>query len=60
MEAALAGAGRRVFGDRTHKPDVPDFKVLYAKIGQLAPENDFLEGARIKAGLRNGTCCPIN
>ncbi len=40
-----------VFGGTTHKPDVPDLKVLHAKIGQLALENDFLEGALTKAGL---------
>lgn len=28
-----------------------DVKVLHAKIGQLALENDFLEGALIKAGM---------
>lgn len=28
-----------------------DMKVLHAKIGQLALENDFLEGALIKAGM---------
>ena len=34
------------------RPDEPtvDLKVLHAKIGQLALENDFLEGALIKAG----------
>ena len=34
-------------------PDEPtvDLKVLHAKIGQLALENDFLEGALIKAGM---------
>ncbi len=31
--------------------DAPDLKILHAKIGQLALENDFLEGALIKAGL---------
>ena len=40
-----------VFGGTTHKPDAPDLKVLHAKIGQLAPENDFLDGALTKAGL---------
>ena len=40
-----------VFGGTAHKPDVPDLKVLHAKIGQLALENDFLEGALTKAGL---------
>ena len=29
----------------------PDLKVLHAKIGQLALENDFLSGALTKAGL---------
>ena len=29
----------------------PDLKVLHAKIGQLALENDFLESALAKAGL---------
>jgi transposase len=28
-----------------------DLKTLHAKIGQLALENDFLEGALTKAGL---------
>ena len=40
-----------LFGGTTHKPDVPDLKVFHAKIGQLALENDFLEGALTKAGL---------
>ena len=35
---------------RTDAPPV-DVKVLHAKIGQLALENDFLEGALNKAGL---------
>jgi len=39
-----------VCGGTTHKPDMPDLKVLHAKIGQLALENDFLEGALTKAG----------
>jgi len=30
--------------------DAPNLKVLHAKIGQLALENDFLEGALIKSG----------
>ena len=29
----------------------PDLKELHAKIGQLALENDFLEGALTKAGM---------
>ena len=35
----LARAGD-VFGGTTHKSDVPDLKVLHAKIGQLALEHD--------------------
>jgi len=35
---------------RSNAPPV-DVKVLHAKIGQLALENDFLEGALNKAGL---------
>ena len=38
-----AGAGP------TEKP--VDMKTLHAKIGELALENDFLEGALAKAGL---------
>ena len=40
-----------VFGGSKAMSDMPDLKVLHAKIGQLALENDFLEGALIKAGL---------
>jgi transposase-like protein len=40
-----------VFGGTKATSDAPDLKVLHAKIGQLALENDFLEGALIKAGL---------
>ena len=40
-----------VFGGTAHKSDAPDLKILHAKIGQLALENDFLEGALTKAGL---------
>ena len=40
-----------VFGGTKAMSDAPDLKVLHAKIGQLALENDFLEGALIKAGL---------
>ena len=38
--------------DGEPRPDeaTVDLKVLHAKIGQLALENDFLEGALIKAG----------
>jgi transposase-like protein len=37
-------------GSRAAEPPV-DVKVLHAKIGQLALENDFLEGALTKAGM---------
>ena len=39
--------------DGPRRSDAPpvDVKVLHAKIGQLALENDFLEGALIKAGM---------
>jgi transposase len=39
-----------VFGGEPNTPPV-DLKVLHAKIGQLALENDFLESALCKAGL---------
>jgi transposase len=39
------------FGGTNPTADTPDLKTLHAKIGQLALENDFLEGALIKAGL---------
>ena len=40
-----------VFGGTKPTADTPDLKTLHAKIGQLARENDFLEGALTKAGL---------
>ena len=40
-----------VFGGSKPTAETPDLKTLHAKIGQLALENDFLEGALIKAGL---------
>ena len=42
-----------VFGGdaASRQPAPPDIKVLHAQIGQLALENDFLEGALIKAGM---------
>lgn len=39
-------------GVRSAEPPV-DLKALHAKIGELALENDFLEGALSKAGLRS-------
>ena len=41
-----------VFGGAATPSEPPvDLKALHAKIGQLALENDFLEGALTKAGL---------
>ena len=42
----------QVFGGASGPTEKPvDLKVLHAKIGELALENDFLEGALVKAGL---------
>lgn len=38
-------------GGRPPSEETVDLKALHAKIGQLALENDFLEGALIKAGM---------
>jgi transposase len=41
-----------VFGGASRKEEpAVDVKAMQAKIGQLALENDFLEGALIKAGM---------
>ena len=41
-----------VFGSEPSRSEpAVDLKVLHTKIGQLALENDFLEGALIKAGM---------
>jgi transposase len=41
-----------VFGEPAGKTAPPvDLKALHAKIGELALENDFLEGALTKAGM---------
>jgi transposase-like protein len=42
-----------VFGQDKSEPAAAgvDLKALHAKIGELALENDFLEGALIKAGM---------
>ena len=44
-----------VFGGTKSTSDAPDLKVLPSKIRQLALENDFSEGALIKAGLLSAT-----
>ena len=51
-KSQLLAKAADVFGGepRADEPTV-DRKVLHAKIGQLALENDFLEGALIKAGM---------
>ena len=48
----LEGAAGVFNHGRSEAPVQPvDLKVLHAKIGELALENDFLEGALTKAGL---------
>ena len=52
-KAQLEGAAADVFGPGNGAAQLPaiDVKSLHAKIGELALENDFLEGALTKAGL---------
>jgi transposase len=53
-KAQLESSASDVFGDGSGSAPVApavDVKQLHAKIGQLTLENDFLEGALIKAGL---------
>ena len=40
-----------VFGGTKPPSEAPALKTLYAEIGQLTLENDFLEGALAKVGL---------
>ena len=47
----LEGAAGLFGADTSNVPPPVDLKVLHAKIGELALENDFLEGALIKAGM---------
>ncbi len=47
----LERAGEVFDGPRAKDEPPVDVKVLHAKIGQLALENDFLEGALTKAGM---------
>ncbi|VFU07016.1 transposase (fragment) [Methylocella tundrae] len=48
----LEGAAGVFGADATNVQAAPvDLKALHAKIGELALENDFLEGALIKAGM---------
>jgi transposase len=53
-KAQLAEGAAGVFGAdaaRDERAPAVDVKVLHAKIGELALENDFLSGALSKAGL---------
>ena len=53
-KAQLEGGASDVFGPGGGAaPSAPavDVKALHAKIGEITLENDFLEGALIKAGL---------
>ena len=47
----LEGAAGLFGSDAPNVPPPVDLKALHAKIGELALENDFLEGALIKAGM---------
>ena len=48
----LLDRAAQVFGTATGQFEKPvDMKTLHAKIGELALENDFLEGALAKVGL---------
>ena len=48
----LQARAAEVFEGGTQSTEAPvDLKALHAKIGELALENDFLEGALNKAGL---------
>jgi len=49
-----------VFSGTTAPSETPDLKPLHAKIGQLALENEFLEGALIKVGLLSRLCGNAN
>ena len=52
-KAQLFDGAAGVFGAGAASVDAApvDLKALHAKIGELALENDFLEGALIKAGM---------
>ncbi len=52
-KAQLLEGAAGLFGaaDASNVPPPVDLKVLHAKIGELTLENDFLEGALIKAGM---------
>ncbi len=52
LEGAAGVFGTGGGGSAAEAPSV-DVKALHAKIGEITLENDFLEGALIKAGLRD-------
>ena len=49
----VAGASLFERGHEGSREVAVDVKALHAKIGELTLENDFLEGALIKAGMRS-------
>ena len=51
METQLLERACDAFDGASPKEPAIDVKTLHAKIGELALENDFLEGALTKAGL---------
>jgi transposase len=62
-KARLPEGAAGLFGaEATSVPPPVDLKALHAKIGELALENDFLEGALDKAGMlgaKPDDCCAI-
>lgn len=50
-KSQLLARAADVFGQARADEPAVDLKALHAKIGQLALENDFLEGALTKAGM---------
>ncbi len=52
-KAQLLEGAAGVFGRSGRSEPTIDLKSLHAKIGELTLENDFLEGALGKAGLRS-------
>jgi len=51
LQEGAAGVFGPGHGSAETNTPAPDIKVLHAKIGELTLENDFLEGALIKAGM---------
>lgn len=55
----LVARAADVFGGTKPPSEAPDLKTLHAKIGELALEKDFLEGALSKAGVLSAKRCLI-